>query len=143
MSRILTDTRNLQFVLDGNVGTKGGNERTDVALVQYALLRLSVSDMGVPNVTIGMGKMIKVDGYYGPQTASYITAYQESRKSVLNPAMNGYLQPCGNFGKNSTPTTWSFGILQRDLEGKRGALAALMRQDSLCPEFLKSCFFTR
>lgn len=55
------------------VGIKGVNRRDDVFLVQWMLHRIYTDALFQP---VG-GKKLKVDGYAGPQTVKWITAFQE------------------------------------------------------------------
>ncbi|WP_338871352.1 hypothetical protein WBJ53_25165 [Spirosoma sp. SC4-14] len=63
------------------VGLGQANRRTDVLLVQTLLKMAEVMTLsgGLPGGSTGH---IKVDGYYGPQTQGYITAFQQTMALV-------------------------------------------------------------
>lgn len=151
MARILKGSRSFGINLDGNVGPKGGNERSDVGIVQYALLLLSsgVQDrqptgMGPPTgnsrraLSVPGQGPIAVDGFFGPQTRAYIDAYQADRVRSPGPGSGPLPPPDGNFG-NFRRTSWNFGLLEEDV--RRNILDA-MRFDPRCPTFLKELFLS-
>ena len=130
--------------LDGNVGSQGGNLRSDVAAVQFALLVLSKGvwtpigpasgSLSVP----GQGTIV-IDGFYGPQTAAYIDAYQAKRIHVPSSSGGSLPTPNGNFG-NSRRTEWRLNLLVEDIPTSMGNYLDLVRTDSRCPPFLKDVF---
>ncbi len=150
MARILKPVFGLRLPvsLDGNVGPRGGNERGDVGVVQFALLLLS---SGVPSP--GGGKKggglevpgqgtIAVDGFFGPQTSAFIRAYQARRVLSPGPSSGALPTPDGNFG-NFRRTSWNFGLLQSDVENELPGTDFLekMRSDPRTPPFLRQFFF--
>ena len=130
--------------LDGNVGAKGGNERSDVGAVQFALLLLS-SGTETPNGPRGGGldvpgqTRIAVDGIFGPQTAAFIAAYQARRARAPGPGASPLPAPDGNFG-SFRRTEWSFVLLQGDVEDQMGSFLERVRFDPRCPTFVKESF---
>jgi hypothetical protein len=81
-----------------------------------------------------------VDGFFGPQTAAYIDAYQEIRVRSPGPSGGGLPRPDGNFN-NFRRSAWNFGLLAQDVNGQMGAdVVDLMRGDPRCPAFLKPFF---
>jgi hypothetical protein len=143
MARILKGRFGFHINLDGNVGPRGGNERTDVGAVQYALLLLSAGASGpFPSrgslVVPGQGT-IAVDGFFGPQTAAFINAYQATRVRSPGPSSGALPQPDGNFG-NFRSTSWNYGLLETDVSSAAGKILELMPTDPRCPSFLKQAF---
>lgn len=142
MARLLKSSFGIGINLDGNVGPRGGNERSDVGAVQFALLLLtSGSPLGgggsfsVP----GQGP-IAVDGFFGPQTAAFINAYQAIRVRSPGPGSGALPSPDGNFN-NFRRSSWNFGLLGTDVRSQTGNdIVDVMRTDSRCPAFLKPFF---
>jgi peptidoglycan hydrolase-like protein with peptidoglycan-binding domain len=150
MARILKPAfgRQLSVSLDGNVGPRGGNERGDVGVVQFALLLLS---SGIPSPAGGRSGgglevpgqgTIAVDGFFGPQTSAFIRAYQARRVLSPGPTTGKLPNPDGNFG-NFQRNPWNFGLLQTDVESALPGTDFLdrMRSDPRAPAFLKPFFF--
>jgi hypothetical protein len=132
--------------LDGNVGAKGGNERSDVGAVQFALLLLT-RGTETPTGPRGGGlavpgqAAIAVDGIFGPKTAAHIAAYQARRAQQPGTSAGPLPPPDGNFG-NFRRTEWNFILLQDDVEDSVGDFIDRVRFDPRCPAFLKESFLT-
>ena len=147
MARLLKSTFGLLVNLDGNVGSSGGNARSDVGVMQFALLLMSSGARNPLNTGQGGGLSvpgqgpIAVDGFYGPQTAAYIAAYQAQRARTPGPAGNALPAPNGNFGSFRS-TAWNFSLLQSDVGVTAGDFIDLARADPRCPPFVRQSFFT-
>ena len=146
MARILDSFFGFGINLDGNVGSKGGNERSDVGIVQFALRLLTDGGLtpfgpGSPKLILpGVIGPIGVDGFFGPQTASFITAYQKVRALTPGPGAVTLPPPDGNFG-NFRINRWNFGLLESDVSSaKLGNVIKLVRSDGRAPLFLKPSF---
>jgi len=134
--------------LDGNVGTKGGNERSDVGIVQFALRLLTDGEFtpfgreAAALSLTGVRLPIGVDGFFGPQTKAFIDAYQAFRVKSPGPGTNPLPRPDSNFG-NFRITNWNFGLLEDDVNSaKRRSVIDLLRNDSRAPAFLKPFFLS-
>jgi len=146
MARLLKSSFGIGINLDGNVGSNGGNGRSDVGTLQFAMLLLS-SGQQTPMGNQGGGALsvpgqgtIAVDGYYGPQTAAYIAAYQAMRVKSPGPSGGALPTPNGNFG-NFRSNGWNFGLLQRDVETTMGNFLEKVKTDTRCPPFVRQSFF--
>jgi hypothetical protein len=142
MARILKSGFGFHINLDGNVGPRGGNARTDVGAVQYALLLLTTGRGVLPgggSLSVPGQGTIAVDGYFGPQTTAFINAYQAKRVGSPGPSSGPLPAPDGNFG-NFRQTVWNFGLLDTDVRGAVGDIIDQMRSDPRCPGFLKQAF---
>ena len=146
MARLLKSSFGIGVNLDGNVGSNGGNGRSDVGTLQFALLLLS-SGQQTPMGTQGGGALsvpgqgtIKVDGYYGPQTAAYIAAYQAIRVKAPGASGGPLPAPSGNFGSFRN-NSWNFGLVQRDIETTMGKFLDKVKSDTRCPQFVRESFF--
>jgi len=148
MSRLLRSqfSGGVGIDLDGNVGPKGGNQKTDVGAVQFGLLMLS---SGPPNpiggsrgslVVPGQGT-IAVDGFFGPQTAAFINAFQAIR--VRSPAPSGFAlpKPDGNFG-SFRANAWNYSLLESEAKGAGINIIESIRTDGRAPMFLKQAFWS-
>jgi peptidoglycan hydrolase-like protein with peptidoglycan-binding domain len=144
MARMLKSSFGTLFDLDGNVGSRGGNGRSDVGAVQYALLLLS-SGANTPLGLSGGGLsvpgqgQIGVDGFYGPQTAAYIAAYQTQRVKSPGPSTGRLPNPDGNLG-SFRQTPWNLNLLVSDIPSRSGNFLDLMRSDTRCPVFVRQSF---
>lgn len=147
MARILNSRFGLGINLDSNVGPRGGNERSDVGIVQFALRLLTegtltplgreVAQLVVP----GHAGAIKIDGFFGPQTAAFINAYQAARVRSPAPSLGSLPKPDGNLG-NFRSGPWNFGLLETDIANARiGSVIDKVGTDSRAPPFLKPFFF--
>lgn len=144
MARLLKSSFGISVNLDGNVGNNGGNGRSDVGTLQFALLLLSsgaVTPMGQQGGSLsvpGQGT-IAVDGFYGPQTAAFIAAYQAARVKIPAPSGMGLPTPNGNFGSFRN-NGWNFGLLESDIRTTMGDFLEKVKTDPRCPNFVKESF---
>ena len=139
MARLLQSVSfGLRLDLDGNVGSSGGNERSDVGIVQFALLLLhQKGGLVVPGQST-----ITVDGFFGPQTAAYINTYQKARVTLPGLSTGNLPPPNGNFGSTRRNASWSIGLLERDVNKVTyQQLIDLIRINSGSPAFLKPFFW--
>lgn len=149
MARILHSNFGFGINLDGNIGPRGGNERSDVGIVQFALRILTegavtplgreIAQLNVP----GARGTIAVDGFFGPQTAAFIQAYQAVRVRSPAPSLAQLPRPDGNFG-SARVTAWNFGLLEGDIgSATRSSVIELLSRDSRAPPFLKPFFLAQ
>ena len=139
MSRLMQSVGyGLTIDLDGNVGSSGGNERSDVGIVQFALLMLrQKGGLLVPGSSI-----ITVDGFFGTQTADYIAEYQKARVTLPGPGLGQLPPPNGNFGSIRKNASWTIGVLKQDVEKATFQnFIDLIRINRDSPPFLKSFFW--
>ena len=143
MARILSSRDfGLLIDLDGNVGPRGGNERSDVGIVQFALRLLTEGEptpfgreLAALTKPAGLGP-IGIDGFFGPQTKTFIDTYQALRVRSPGPSTNALPRPDGNFG-HSQKTSWNFVLLEDEF---KRPMVDQLRFDPRAPAFLKPFF---
>ena len=145
MARILNSRFGFSINLDGNVGPKGGNERSDVGIVQFALRLLTdgqltpfgreVAALVAPS---GFGT-IAVDGFFGRQTKAFIEAYQTVRVRLPGPVQ----MRCQDRMATSITSEPAPGILGSDVRGAGlEDVISRVRSDGRAPALLKPFFLT-
>ncbi len=147
MARLLRTGFGLNIALDNGVGPGSTNARTDVGIIQFALSVLTgglVGPLGnVPGTfTVPGQNPILVDGFFGPQTLAYITAYQQIRVQSPGPSLGPLPAPNGAFSGRHDQGGWPFTVLAADAAGvgARPTLADVL-QGNPAPPWLKDAFF--
>jgi hypothetical protein len=147
MARVLL-LKNQQFdkvyVNDKTVGPAGANVRDDVCLVQY-FLRVAMEDAkDSPGFKPPNEQPIKIDGFFGGQTARYIKFFQEEvnrrRKGLLKADGNVDSPRTGTMTSSISKTFYTIGALNAAYRNRRGDSHDIS-SDPLYPQELDGSLF--